>query len=244
MVCTLCGLMAREAPSTQAGAKFPYPEKLSYRVEWRLISAGTATIELSRGTPTDWQTKMNLESAGLVTRLYRVLDTYTVTSDDDFCVSRAVLDAQEGKRHKLAELTFEPARQKVEYNERDLLKNTTAKSELSVPACTREVVDALTTLRAADLPPGKSMSLPVTDGKKIVNVRVESQAKERVSVGAKTYQTVRYEAFLFDNVLYRRKGRVLLWMTDDADRVPVQVRFQMGFPIGTISLELDKQQKL
>ncbi len=228
----------------QSVSKFPFPEKLSYRVEWRLIAAGTATVQLSHGTPTDWETKMDLQSAGLVTRLYRVLDTYTVISDDDFCASRSVLDAQEGKRHKLTQLTFENSQHKVDYNERDLLRNTTVRKEIRIAPCTREIVGALTTLRATDLQPGKSITLPVTDGKKLVNVRVEAQSKEKVSVAGKNYQTVRYEAFLFDNVLYQRKGRVLLWITDDTERLPVQIRFQLGFPIGTISLELDKQQKL
>jgi hypothetical protein len=45
-------------------------------------------------------------------------------------------------------------------------------------------------------------------------------------------------------VLYKRKGRLFIWLTDDADRTPVQLRFQLGFPIGTISLALDKQQKM
>ena len=95
-----------------------------------------------------------------------------------------------------------------------------------------------------DLPPGKSATLPITDGKKVAYAKVEAQAKEKCQCDGKTYQTVRYEAFLFDNVLYKRKGRLFLWLTDDQERTPVQLRVQLGFPIGTISLELEKQQKL
>jgi Protein of unknown function (DUF3108) len=95
-----------------------------------------------------------------------------------------------------------------------------------------------------NLEPGKSGTLPVTDGKKMVNARIDAQSRENITVGGKTYRTVRYEAFLFDNVLYKRKGRLFIWFTDDADRTPVQFRFQLGFPIGTISLQLDKQEKL
>ena len=80
--------------------------------------------------------------------------------------------------------------------------------------------------------------------KKIAYAKVEAQAKENISVDGKQYATVRYEPFIFDEVLYRRKGRLLIWMTDDADHVPVQMRFQMGFPIGSITLELEKHEKL
>ena len=53
-----------------------------------------------------------------------------------------------------------------------------------------------------------------------------------------------YEALVFNNVVYRRKGRLFMWITDDADRIPVQFRMQMGFPVGTVTLELEKHERL
>jgi hypothetical protein len=94
-----------------------------------------------------------------------------------------------------------------------------------------------------DLPPGKSATISVTDGKKVAKARIEAQANENVSVEGKTYKTVRYEAFLFDNVLYKRRGRLFIWMTDDSERLPVQLRVQLGFPIGNITLGLVKQER-
>jgi hypothetical protein len=49
---------------------------------------------------------------------------------------------------------------------------------------------------------------------------------------------------VFNNVLYRRKGRLLIWVTDDAQRLPVQLRFMFSFPLGDITLELEKVDKL
>ena len=86
--------------------------------------------------------------------------------------------------------------------------------------------------------------MPVRNGKKLVQAKVEAQAKENINIDGKNYPTVRYEAFLFDNVLYKRKGRLFIWLTDDPERTPVQFRIQLGFPIGTILLELEKQQRL
>jgi hypothetical protein len=154
------------------------------------------------------------------------------------------LDAQEGKHHKLTLLKFDLLHNKVEYDDHDLLKNTSDKRWLDVPPCTYEIAGALASLRGLDIPPGRSASLPITDGKKVAFSKIEAQARESVNCGGKTYQTIRYEAFVFDNVLYKRKGRLLIWLTDDAARVPVQLRFQLGFPIGTVTVELDKQQQL
>src|SRR5579884_3849404 len=137
-VCCTTGFVAGQQQSSNA-SHYPYPEKLSYRIEWRLVTAGSATVETTRGTPDDWETKLNLQSAGLVTRLYHVLDNYQVTSDDGFCAANSVLDSQEGKRHTITHLTFQKARRKVDYDERDLLKSSTVKKELDTPACTYEI---------------------------------------------------------------------------------------------------------
>lgn len=252
----VAGLAARQdfqKPATPIGSqsatssparKFPYPEKLSYRIEWRLVTAGEATVQLSHPSSDDWQVNLNIESAGFVTRLYRVADKYKLVTNNHFCALSSDLDAQEGKRHHTARLVFENSNHKLESDERDLIKNTTIKRTVDIAPCTHDIVGALASLRSLDLQPGKSATFAVTDGKKMVNVRVDAQAKENVSIAGRTYRTVRYEAFLFDNVLYKRKGRLLIWITDDTDRVPVRLRFHLGFPIGTILLELDKQQKL
>jgi hypothetical protein len=237
--------LALAQPQSPKGSRFPYPEKLSYRIEWRLVTAGTATVQLSRLSPDHWQLELDLESAGMVNRLYRVLDKYKVISNDRFCPSISVLDAQEGKRHRLTRLTFENSRRKLEYDERDLIKNTTSNRVLDIPPCTHDIAGALSALRLMNIEPGQSATLPITDGKKMATAaRVDARSREDVTIEDKTYHTIRYEAFLFDNVLYKRKGRLFIWLTDDADRIPVQLRFQLGFPIGTISLELQKQQRL
>jgi hypothetical protein len=224
--------------------RFPYQEKLSYRIEWRLVTAGTATVQLSRLSPDRWQLELDLESVGMVNRLYRVLDRYKLISDDRFCPSTSVLDAQEGKRHRLTRLTFENSRHQVEYEEHDLVNNRTSKRVLGIAPCTHDIAGALAAVRLMNIEPGQTAILPITDGKKIVNARIDVKARENVDVADKSYRTLRYEAFLFDNVLYKRKGRLFIWLTDDADRIPVQLRFQLGFPTGTISVELQEQQKL
>ena len=227
----------------RGASKFPCPEKLSYRIEWRMMTAGTATVEMRHLTAGDWETKLNLESAGLVTRLFRVLDSYKLTSNDKFCASDSFLDAQEGRRHTVTRLTFENAQHKVLYEERDLLKNVSAKKELDIAPCTYDIAGALEMLRLGNLQPGKWSTLPVTDGKKMAYAKVEAQARESINVQSKTYQTVRYEAFLFDNVLYKRKGRLQIWISDDPERMPVQLRLQFGFPIGSVSVQLENSQK-
>lgn len=240
-------LLSNSAPAEQSQntSGFPCPERLTYRIEWRMVTAGSAVIEQKRRPGPGWDLNLNLQSAGLVSRLYRVFDTYKATTGDRFCGSGAVLDAQEGKKHTVTNLNFNYARKKVEYTERNLLKNTTTSKEVdNIPPCTHEILGALATLRLNPPESGKPISLPVTDGKKLASVRVELQAKETLNLAGKNYSTIRYEVFVFDNVLYKRKGRLFLWAVDDPSHLPVQLQIHLGFPIGNITVQLDKQEKL
>lgn len=234
------------APARQAEkeARFPFPEKLSYHVEWRLITAGSATVEISRSAADHWQTNLSLQSEGMVTRLYKVLDTYRAVSNEKFCPVNSLFDAEEGKRHTVTQLTFENTPLRVNYDERDLVRNSSVKKQLDVVPCTYEIMGALAALRELNLEPGRAITLPITDGKKMVQGRIEAQTRESLNIDGKKYQAIRYEAFLFDNVLYKRKGRLFMWLTDDTDHLPVQFRVQLGFPIGTITVQLEKEQKL
>jgi hypothetical protein len=212
-------------------------------VEWRLITAGTATLDLKPTPEHKWQTTLNIQSAGVLSRLYRVADTYNVTTDPKFCLVNSELQAEENKRHVITRMWLENT-PKLRYEEKDLIKNLTVQKELEVPPCTREIAGALASLRLLRLEPGKSTTIPVTDGKKVVSARVESQARENLTFEGKKYQTLRYEAFLFDNVLYRRKGRLFVWVTEDQERIPVQIRIQLGFPIGNVTIQLDKHERI
>jgi hypothetical protein len=232
-------VMAAEPP-----LKFPYAEKLVYRLNWRMVTAGHATLRLTRGAIDGWQLNLDLASEGIVNQLYRVQDTYKLSTTDKFCGSMESFEEQEGKRRASSAMVFDYDRRKVAATSKNLITNATQKTELDIPGCAYEIAGALLTLRASQLAPGMKFTLPVTDGKKLASVRVEGLGKEKLTIKGVNYNSIRYETFVFDNVLYRRKGRLLIWVTDDAQRLPVQLRFMFSFPLGDITLELEKVEKL
>jgi hypothetical protein len=232
-------------PNPSSTPKFPYAEGLHYRVRWRMVTAGQATLKLTPvANNRAWQLNLDLISSGLVNQLYRVLDSYRLSTNDKFCATSVSLDAQEGKHRFITTLAFDNEKNKLVMTVKDLVANTTHKSELEIPPCTYDITGALMTLRGSQLQPGMKFTLPVTNGKKLANVSVEGISREKLTVNGVSYNTIRYETFVFDNVLYRRKGRLLIWITDDAQRLPVQMRFLFGFPLGDITLELEKAEKL
>ena len=112
--------------------------------------------------------------------------------------------------------------------------------EIDIPPCVHDVVGGLYFLRTLNVEPGQAIQVPVSDGKKAVMARVEAQQREEVKTPAGTFKTIRYELFLFNGVLYTRSAHLNIWVTDDARRIPVQIRVRLQFTIGTITLLLDK----
>ena len=225
--------------SARADSLVAGPEKLVYDIQWRLIHAGTAEVESS-----DPEGRIKLDSAGLVSTLFKVNDTYTVHYDSPYCATRSVLDAQEGKHHQETVVTFDRNQKKAMYVQRDLQKNMILHSDqIDIPSCIHDVLGGLIAVRGLGLEPGQSTQFPMTDGRRAAQVKVEAQERENVSTPAGSFKTVRYEADILNGVIYARKGKALIWVSDDSRRLPVQIRLRMNFPIGTVTLQLQRDDR-
>ena len=228
------GALVLAAPATVDSVT----ERLSYTIEWRLIHAGNMVVD--SGPTAD---VLKLESAGMVSALYKVDDTYRVQFDSSLCAAFSQMNSREGSRHRETTVTFDRNRSRAFLTERDLVKNTTvSKTDVQTPNCAHEVITALKQLRRAKVDVGQSIQIPVTDGRKSAAVKVEAQERERVTTPAGTFNTVRYEVNILNGVVYSRTGRVFVWLTDDERRLPVQFRLRMSFPLGTVTLELEKEE--
>ena len=238
LLCVLASVLPAAPRAASPG------ESLYYAVEWRFIYAGNASVTLKRGPDHAESVSVHLESAGLVSRLFTLDDNYLAQlTGDTFCAHNTELNAIEGHRRDRETATFEYDRGKVAWNDHDLVKNTTKSGEADLPAaCTSDVVGGLYVLRGMQLQPGQSVQIPTSNGHKSANVHIEVQDREDVTTKLGTFHTLRCEAAIFNGILYKRNAHMSLWLTDDARHLPVQFRIRMPFVIGTITLQLEKEE--
>src|SRR5689334_4172987 len=103
MICLTPSAVTRgQAPAARQTAG---TESLTYNIEWRLINAGTAKLQHSGS-----QLVLRLESTGLVSKLYRVNDTYTANHDAGFCATSLHFEAEEGRRKRDTRVTYDRTR--------------------------------------------------------------------------------------------------------------------------------------
>ena len=96
-----------------------------------------------------------------------------------------------------------------------------------------DVAGGLYFMRTLNLEPGQSAVEAVSDGKKSVMAKVEAQAREDIKTPEGLFHTIRYEAYLFNGVLYKRPAHLNVWLTDDSRKLPVQIRVRMSIAVGT-----------
>jgi hypothetical protein len=215
------------------------PESFSYGAEWRFLRSGQVTLDFTAG-----RTILNLKTVGLVSTLISVEDRYTADYGEGFCAKSLLLDAREGRKHRETRVAYDGEYRRASMTERDLKNGKVlAKKDMEIPACVHEVTGALMRLRSVKPEPGATLEWPVSDGKKLISARVDALVREKVKTPAGQFDTIKYEAFLFNGQLYRRKGRLFVWLTDDERRMPVQFRIQLPFYIGTVTLQLEKFQE-
>lgn len=228
--------------SSQIGNGLPQRETLYYNVEWRLITAGKVKLQWQPG-PVGWQANVHVESVGLVSKLFKVVDDYSVNVKDSLCAESTQLSSQEGNRLRETKVTYGAADQKAIYVERDRAKNVVLESkETPIPACVHDIVGGLFFLRTLNLEPGQSINEAVSDGKKSVMAKVEAQQREDVKTPLGVFKTIRYEIYLFNGVLYKRSAHLNVWISDDRRRLPVQIRVRTSITVGTINLILEKEE--
>ena len=229
----------RPLPAQQAKLPFASGEKLRYAVRWRLLPAGQAELSLEKdAVPGRWKAIAKAHSLGYVSNLYKVEDEYTSTfRNPTFCSLGIRKMINEGDRHREVNIQFDPRRRLALLRDGDAAGTTPPKQEqFSIPDCVHDILSALYFVRTQPFDVGQTIEFPLNDGARTISVRLEVQAIEEVQTEAGKFQAFRVEPDVFSGHLFKQKGRLFVWLTNDEQRIPVQLRAQIG--IGTIIASL------
>lgn len=233
---------------TTSGAPFVVGERFTYNVSWKVFDAGIATMTLAEKTSFQneetYRINATVYSTGIVSALFKVVDVFeSFFQARDLCSRRITKKIQEGRRHRETVVTFDAKARQARMEDRDLnLPDLPPKrTESPVPSCVQDVISALYVIRTKTLRVGELVQFPINDGGRTYDVTVEIQALEEVRTPAGTFQAFRLEPKVFDG-LFKSKGRLFVWVTSDAARMPVQLKAKIN--IGTITATLTQADRL
>ena len=216
-------------------------ERLNYDVTWSIFPAGTVSTTLrSEGQESkdNYTVTTTAQSQGFVSLLFNVQNEFRSFFDPrTLCSERISKKINEGRRRKETEIVFDSKGKRAILEERDLTKpNEPLKhAENEIPSCVEDVVTAFYYLRRQDFQIGKPLHLPVNDGAKTYDVTLDVQAREGIQTPLGNRSAIRVEPKVFSG-LFKRKGRMLVWFSDDDQHLPLRIKFMIA--VGPITATL------
>jgi hypothetical protein len=100
------------------------------------------------------------------------------------------------------------------------------------------IMSAFYFFRTLDLTPGKEYVFKAVSGKKVYPLKVLVHRKEMIEVPAGKFDCVVIEPITGDDGIFKAKGKLTIWITDDDRRLPVLVETKIA--VGSIGVELTK----
>lgn len=234
----VCGPGGAGAENSAPARPFAPGETLVYDVSWTVFPAGrvTATLIAPQDNATqDYEVKTTATSKGFVSLLYNVQDEFhSFFNSRTLCSRRISKNINEGRRHRKTEIKFDSARGVAVLDERNLNKPDLPPKheENSIPACVEDVVSAFYFLRSQPLEVGRELKMAINDGSKTADVVVEVQRREQIRTGLGMRTALRVEPKIFGG-LYKKKGRMLIWLSDDEQRLPLRIKMMIS--VGSIT---------
>jgi hypothetical protein len=238
----LLGLGSKPAPVViptlqppPPGYVFPAKQTLTFTVDWRVFTAGTAVFQLEQQGPVQKITA-TADSVGAVTMLFPVIDRFQAGFDTKTgCSTGFSKQLQEGRRRVSSDLSFDYKTGKQTQVEKNLVKGTQKEQTASIPACVTDSLSAIFYAASQPMVVGQSIRFPLADSMRTVTVAMKVEAKEEIKTPAGTFQTIRVEPTADEGVV-KNRGNIWVWYTDDARHMPVQIRAHLFW--GTITAHL------
>ena len=223
----------------QPGYVFPAKQTLTFTVDWRVFTAGTAVFQLEQQGNLEKITA-TADTIGAVTMLFPVVDKFQSGLDTKTgCSTGFSKQLLEGRRRVTGDLSFDYSQGKQTLVEKNLVKGTSKTQTASIPACVTDSLSAIFYAASQPLVVGQAVRFPLADSMRTVTVAMKVEAKEEVKTPAGTFQTIRVQPTA-DEGIVKNRGRIWIWYTDDARHMPVQIRASLFW--GTITFHLQSYE--
>jgi hypothetical protein len=194
-------------------------EKLVFSVQYGLVTAGEATLEVRNlaaiaGRPS-YRIVSDARTNDFFSKFFTVRDRYESYMDTTSLYSlRYEKHVREGKFKSDDAVDFDQIAHRAVYKDKTV----------PIPPRTQDVLSALYYVRTLPLEVGQSISVANhTDGKNYPLV-IKVLGREHVKVDAGEFDCVIVEPILRGPGVFTQQGRLTVWLTDDGRRMPVLMK--------------------
>ncbi len=207
-------------------------ESLKFSVQYGFIKAGYAWLEVDGIKQDDGHAVFELvaraESNGFFDHVYKVRNRIESDWDTTGHFSRRYAeDRKEGKYKTRSEIRFDYAKQEARYDDGQTYP---------IPPGVQDALSSFYFTRTQSLPLGSSVYFDYHAGRKSQPLEVRVLGREHIKVPAGEFDCIVIEPILKAGGIFKNKGRLVIWITDDERRMPVLMKSKVT--IGSVSVVL------
>jgi len=209
-------------------------ESLRFTVQYGFIHAGSAWLEVPDVEEWNghraWRLVARAESNGFFDKVYRVRNRIESLWDQDARFSwRYFEDRHEGHFTANDTMVFEPDSSRMRY------KNG---QSYPVPGPVQDALSSFYLTRFRALPIGGRIEFDYHASRKTAPMEVRVLGRETVKTPAGKFHCVVLEPLLNAGGIFKNKGRLVIWLTDDDRRIPVLMKSKVM--IGSVKVVLQE----
>lgn len=222
-------------------------ERLEFNLCWGIITAGTATLEVkpSKDGKTEFYTLAH--DNGYLKRIYPVADTvYTRVRNKGLMTEVFRKTLHEGSYHNKSVIRFDRKGEKAWLSDTvfsDPVKHKVKRSAdtaVAIDGLEHSIMSAFYLVRTMPLTVGDTSRFSAVSGKKRYELKVLVHGKESLKTDVGEFNTIKVEPVLDGDGIFKSKGRIFIWLTDDARRIPVLMQCEIS--LGSIKAKLVKMK--
>ena len=207
-------------------------EYFQFSIDWNGLNGGSSLMQVQNLHTVDgrrcYRIVTKAESNSFVSRFYKVRDRAESSVDAESLFSRRfVKRLREGGYKKDVDVRFDQEARKAVYSNG---------KEYDVARGVHDVLSAFYYIRTRPLVAGTTVAVPTHDNEKSYEMEVQVLRREKVEVPAGKFSCVVVEPKLKSEGIFKSKGSMQVWLTDDDRRLPVMVK--SAVPVGSISVRL------
>lgn len=208
-------------------------EKLVFGVRYGLVTPAEATITANsstyQGVPV-WYLKIEAHTHNFFDAVFKIRDRVeSWWRQDSLLPLKFSKVLQEGKYNQNRFQTFDHQAKTSEYSKYSF-KNKAYKTEnTSIPANTQDVLSAFFYVRNQNLVPGQKVILNITTDGKSVNTETIVHRRESINTIFGYTPCLVIEPKLKSEGVFKQAGKITIWVTDDAYKIPVKMESAVSF---------------
>lgn len=208
-------------------------EKLVFTVKYGLVHAAEATLEVKSAKHAGrdvWHLTTNARTYPFFDSLFKVRDKVESWWDKETLLPhRFVKNLQEGSYRQHRIHTFDHAKGSTTYQRWSFKNSKFATEELKLLSQSQDVLSAFYYVRNQDLVPGRKVNLNITSDGRSMNTDVLVHKREKVNTIFGRIDCLVIEPKLKSGAVFKQSGRIQIWVTDDAYKIPVKMESAVTF---------------